>query len=103
MSIAKKWKRRRRRQAVVGDIRLAPQEPGGAGSADGAPQTVAPSLPVGLSEVKDSPEGVWPDRVVLVIVALALLFIAVVAWLIAHEPARETKTSALLTRTQFEA
>ena len=50
----------------------------------------AAHLPTALAEASDSGElGVKPGPLVLLITALALVFIIIITWFIAHMPAKE--------------
>jgi hypothetical protein len=95
MAKKKKSKRRLRRPAVIGrSIRLSARgwrrqrvkQATSAAPPDGAYQP--PPLPSGVAEFSENGQSPWPHPIFFVIVAAGVAFIAAVAWLIAHAPAR---------------
>ena len=85
---------RRTRRAVVGGtsrLTLPQAGPPPAGRGNGAgiitPDTGALRLPPGLTGPDTSKEP-DPDKVVMVIAGLALVFIAVIAWFVSQMPAK---------------
>jgi hypothetical protein len=88
------WLRRRRRRAVAGGTARLTAPPSASASTaefpNGAgiirPNTQSPRLPAELAEPGEAWDFLKPGRVVLVIASLALIFIAIITWFIAHEP-----------------
>ena len=55
------------------------------------PNTGMLRLPSGLTESSERQASQLPGRVMLIIISLAIVFIIVIAWFVAHEPPKETK------------
>lgn len=92
-------RKRRAREAVSGgDARLTtPQTPTEVRHTNSGiirPNTGLLHLPSGLTESPDRQRFQLPGRVMLIITGLALIFIIVIAWFVAHEPPKETKGQA---------
>src|SRR5438128_6983191 len=91
-------RKRRPRQAVGGGTArlIRPPEPSSPGASNGAgiirPETGMLHLPSGLVEPGEHRLIKRPSPVVMVIVGLALVFIAIITWFVAHEPPHETKS-----------
>jgi hypothetical protein len=90
----KKHRRRLRRPAVIGrSIRLSARgwrrqrvkQAASAAAPDGAYQP--PPLPSGVAEFSENGQSAWPHPIFFIIVGAAAVFIAAVAWLVAHSPA----------------
>ncbi|HYE74175.1 MAG TPA: hypothetical protein VEF04_12630 [Blastocatellia bacterium] len=90
MADGKKNKKRRfRRPAVIGrSIRISARgwrrqpSPNNPSTPENSFQ--APPLPTGMAEMSENNHSLWPHPIFFVIVIGALVFIAIIAWLIAH-------------------
>ncbi len=96
---ARSQRKRRAREAVSGGTaRLTtPQVPNESHSNDSGiirPNTGLLHLPSGLTESSERQRFQLPGRVMLIIVSLALIFIIVIAWFVAHEPPKDPKGHA---------
>jgi hypothetical protein len=93
-----KRKRRRERAVVGGTARLTtPQTPPeGQNHSAGVirPNTGMLRLPSDFTESNERRLVQLPGRVMLIITALALIFIILIAWFVAHEPPQEPRGSA---------
>lgn len=92
-------KKRRAREAVRGGTaRLTtPQAPAPAQKQNSGiirPNTGMLKLPSSLTESNERQTFQLPGRVMLIITGLAIVFIIVIAWFVAHEPSKETKGGA---------
>lgn len=92
-------RKRRERQAVSGGTaRLTtPQTPAESRNTNSGiirPNTGMLRLPSGLTESNAGQSFQRPGRAMLIIVGLALIFIILIAWFVAHEPPKETKGHA---------
>jgi hypothetical protein len=76
----KKW--RVRRPAVIGrSVRLSAR--GWLRQRSYQP----PPLPRGMAEMSEKSQSSWPHPIFFIIVAVALAFIGLITWLVAHSPA----------------
>ncbi len=96
---ARNRRKRREREAVRGGTaRLTtpqvPTENQNHSSGIIRPSTGMLHLPAGLTESSERQSFQLPGRVMLIITGLALVFIIIIAWFVAHEPAKETKGRA---------
>lgn len=91
-----KWKRLRRRREdtettkhyTEQDLKsLAGERPGGNGSGVIRPENNL-HLPASIDDVGDSQQTLHPNRVLLVIVMLALIFIGIIAYFVSQMPPR---------------
>jgi hypothetical protein len=88
----KKW--RVRRPAVIGrSVRLSARgwlrQRSRGGEADAAANGAyqPPPLPRGMAEMSEKSQSSWPHPIFFIIVAVALAFIGLITWLVAHSPA----------------
>lgn len=88
----KKW--RVRRPAVIGrSVRLSARGWLRQRSRNGEAETTAngayqpPPLPSGMAEMSENSPSPWPHPIFFIIVAVALAFIGLITWLVAHSPA----------------